>query len=215
MKRINLTLLVVVVAALFLTGCNNPRAERPGVFYLPWTWGDKTLKQSLEEGCRGGAISTVIDGSTYPCPGYEHPSAPASQPIKVTTPAQSECPTTQEVKNLTGVDVQRIETEPCAFVWRGSDKATTMATCPSGWVCTWDVVGNIVVVHLGVNQTATIRAGTWRLIDAYPTNDAVHNVCSLYDKERKFGLSEVPSFQVRFQPVTDDSGSPVGPQSCP
>lgn len=139
-------------------------------------------------------------------------TAPALQPI---TTAQMPCPTTGEVKTLTGVDVQRLATEVCAFVWRGSDKATTMATCPSGWVCTWDVVNNIVVVQLGVGQTATIRAGTWRLPSAYPGNDAVQNVCALYQKEKAFGLSENPSFQVRFQPATDGSGSPVGPQSCP
>lgn len=144
------------------------------------------------------------------------PAAPATTITAPTpAPAAGSCPTTGETKTLTGVDVQRVATEACAFVWRGTPPATILATCPSGWVCTWDVVGDIVVVHLGVGQKATIRAGTWRMISAYPGNDAVHNVCALYQKEKAFGLSENPSFQVRFQPVKDGSDTPVGPQSCP
>jgi len=129
-------------------------------------------------------------------------------------PAQLLCPTTADAKVATGVDVQRLATEACAFVWRAVDQATTIAICPSGWVCTWDVPGDVVVVHLGVNQTTIIRAGTWRFIDGYPSNDAVHDVCALYEKEKNFGLIEVPSFQVRFQSVSDGTYGPVGPQSC-
>jgi hypothetical protein len=142
------------------------------------------------------------------------PTAPASQPA---AHAQLHCPTTGEVKTLTGVDVQRIGNEPCAFVWRGSGSpgVTTNAICPSGYVCTFDVGNDIVVVHLGVNQKARIRAGTWRMIAAYPSTDAVHNVCNLYYKEKAFGLSEVPSFEVRFQAVYDGSGTLVGPATCP
>ena len=136
-------------------------------------------------------------------------------PTAAAAPAQLPCPTTGEVKTLTGVDVQRIGTESCAFVWRGVTPATTIATCPLGFVCTFDVVNDVVVVHLGVNQTANIHAGTWRFIAAYPPTDAVHDVCSLYQKEKAFGLSEVPSFEVRFQPVTDGFLGPFGPQSCP
>jgi hypothetical protein len=36
----------------------------------------------------------------------------------------------------------------------------------------------------------------------------------LYQNEQNFGITEVPSFQVRFQPVTDGTRGPVGPQSC-
>ncbi len=138
----------------------------------------------------------------------ETPTAPTSE-------VNSSCPTTEEAKTLTGVDVQRLGTESCAWVWRGVSPATTTATCPSGFVCTWDVVNDIVVVHLGVNQTAEIRAGTWRYIAAYPVNDVAHDICALYTKEKAFGLSEVPSFQVRFQPVSDGTTGPINPQSCP
>lgn len=148
------------------------------------------------------------------------PSAPAAA-VEQSAPAAvapvtstAGCPTTGEVKTLTGVDVQRLATEPCAFVWRGTPGETTTAICPSGYVCTFDVSNDIVVVHLGVNQKAEIRAGTWRFIAGYPPNDAVHDVCALYQNEQNFGITEVPSFQVRFQPVTDGTRGPVGPQSC-
>ncbi len=144
-------------------------------------------------------------------------SAPENNPpAQPAAPAENtSCLTTEEAKNLTGVDVQRLGTENCAWIWRGVPPATIVANCPSGFVCTFDVVDDIVVVHLGVNQTATIRAGTWRYIDGYPSNDDVHNVCALYLKEKNFGLIEVPTFQVRFQAVSDGTLGPVGPQSCP
>ena len=132
---------------------------------------------------------------------------PTAAPVIVTAPT---CPTTGEVKASTDVDVQRLGSEPCAFVWRATTLATTTAICPLGWVCTFDVVNDIVVVHAGVGQTAQIHAGTWRWMGSYPGE----NSCSLFEKEAAFAASETPSFQVRFQAVTDGSGSPVGPQSC-
>jgi len=121
-----------------------------------------------------------------------------------------QCPnTTEEAKQLFGVDIQRIGTESCGWVWRGKP-SSHIATCPSGYVCTWDIVNDITVVHLGINQTANIYAGTWRLINAYPVGDAVYDTCALYAKEKDFGQREIPSFEVRFQSVPG-----VGPQSCP
>ena len=120
------------------------------------------------------------------------------------------CPdTTEQAKQLFGVDVQRIGTEACGWVWRGKP-ASHSAICPSDYVCTWDVVHDITVVHLGINQTAEIYAGTFRLVEAYTPEDDVYDVCALYAKEKDFGLKEVPSFEVRFQPVPG-----VGPQTCP
>jgi hypothetical protein len=151
---------------------------------------------------------------TATAPAAPTPMPVTEQPTAAPVTSTAGCPTTGEVKTLTRVDVQRLATEPCAFVWRGTPPATVVATCPTGWVCTWDVVNDIVVVHLGVNQRAKIRAGTWRFIAGYPPNDAVHDVCALYQKEKNFGLTEIPSFQVRFQPVTDGTHGPVGPQTC-
>lgn len=154
---------------------------------------------------------TPLPTATLPVP----TQVPTLVPPTPIPPAASGCPTTADAKVVTGVDLQRIGTETCAFVWRGAPGETTTAICPSGYVCTFDVVNDIVVVHLGVNQTAQIRAGTWRFIDTYASNDAVHDVCALYQKEKNFGLTEVPLFQVRFQAVSDGTLGPVGPQSCP
>ena len=195
-------ILLVTVAAFFIGRLTSPINEPTST----------TLDAPAGQSQQTTAMPTPTDTPTAP-------AAPASQAIVVqppaSQPAANSCPTTAEVKKLTGVDVQRLGTEKCAWVWRAVDQATTTAICPSGWVCTWDVVGDIVVVHLGVTQTATIRAGTWRFIDGYPDTDAVHNVCELYRNERDFGLSEVPPFKVRFQAAYDGSGALVGPATCP
>jgi hypothetical protein len=131
-----------------------------------------------------------------------------NEPV-VAAPVQV-CPdTTEQAKQLFGVDVQRIGTEACGWVWRGKPESHS-AVCPQGYICTWDVVDDVTVVHLGINQTANIFAGTWRLINAYPVGDTVYDTCALYAKEKDFGLKEVPSFEVRFQSVPG-----VGPTSCP
>lgn len=83
-----LPMMMALVIVILLTGCNNPRAQEPSKWYLPWTWGDKTLKQSLEEGCQGGALTTNIGGSTYPCLGYAtapSQSTPAAQPLSTSS----------------------------------------------------------------------------------------------------------------------------------
>jgi hypothetical protein len=150
-----------------------------------------------------------------PTPTATETSTATPTPTAAPVTSTAGCPTTADAKIATGVDLQRLGTENCAFVWRGAPGETTTAICPLGYVCTFDVSNDIVVVHLGVNQSATIRAGTWRYIAAYPANDAVHDVCRLYAKEKAFGLSEVPSFQVRFQAVKNGAGVQIGPQSCP
>lgn len=135
-------------------------------------------------------------------------TAPVVQPA---TPAEvaAICPTTGEAQALFGVNVQRIDTEACGWVWRGKPEHHS-ATCPTGYVCSFDVVNDITVVHLGIDQQADLYAGTFRLISAYPAEDKVHDVCELYKAEKEFGLREVPSYEVRFQPVPG-----VGPQTCP
>ncbi len=67
-----------LAAALLLSACSNPRAAAPGHWYAPWTWGDQTLAQSLETGCVGGATSTMVAGSIYPCPAAGTPPIDAA-----------------------------------------------------------------------------------------------------------------------------------------
>lgn len=61
-------LFVVLAAGILLAACQNPRAESEGVWYFPWTWGDRTLAQTLTERCTGGATSTQVGSEQYACP---------------------------------------------------------------------------------------------------------------------------------------------------
>jgi len=133
--------------------------------------------------------------------------AKAPEPITVTE--SPSCPSTEQAKELFGVDVQKIDTEPCGWVWRGKPESHS-AVCPEDYVCSWDVKDDVTVVHHGIGQSAEIFAGTFRRVDAYPAEDKVNNICELYQAEKAFGQAEIPSFEVRFQPVPK-----VGPQSCP
>jgi len=102
--------------------------------------------------------------------------------------------TTAEVKEMTGVDVQRISTEPAGWVWRAVPKAVADAKCPSGFICTWDHDG-FVSVYAGYSR-GNIVAGTFRHICEYPSSDAVHNPCQLLESEQENGRRETPSFDV-------------------
>ena len=181
----------------------NSRKHRELKKWLPW----------ILVAIMGMALLAVFTG--WKPIGTAAPTAvPTQAPVVETTEEPVvetiQCPnTTEEAKQLFGVDIQRIGTESCGWVWRGKP-SSHIATCPSGYVCTWDIVNDITVVHLGINQTANIYAGTWRLINAYPVGDAVYDTCALYAKEKDFGQREIPSFEVRFQSVPG-----VGPQSCP
>lgn len=83
MRKKSLVMLVLILAlGLTLSGCNNPRAEKQGVWYNPFSWGDRTLEESLAKGCRGGALSTTIGGSTYQCGNSPAPApAPANSSL--------------------------------------------------------------------------------------------------------------------------------------
>lgn len=134
----------------------------------------------------------------------------AETPTPITSTAlPPSCPTTEKAKELFGVDVQKNDAEACAFVWRGSPESHS-AVCPEDYICSWDVKNDVTVIHHGIGQSAEIFAGTFRRVDIYPAEDKVHNICELYQAEKAFGQSEIPSFEVRFQPVPG-----VGPQSCP
>lgn len=203
--------LIVLVAlmAIGLAACNNKRAERPASLD-PRTWGDQTLAVSLEKGCVGGALTTVIDGSTYPCPdvdgavgepGQQGEAIDGSQsarlPLAAGDSLMTVCDfTTASAKEATGVDVQRIGTEACGFVWRGVNLASETANCPANMVCTFHLTDDRKVVVQGDGSSYEIVAGTFRVASAYPLEDAVRDVCRLLAKEQAFGASEVPSFEV-------------------
>lgn len=102
--------------------------------------------------------------------------------------------TTADVKELTGVDVQRVDTEPATWTWRAVDLASTPATCPVGFVCTVDLGGKVLVYEGRANTG--IVAGTFRHVCEFDPGDAVTKPCALLAKEQEFGASETPSFEV-------------------
>jgi len=115
----------------------------------------------------------------------------AATPVSETTKVVL---TTANVKALTGVDVQRLATEPAGWVWRAAGKTSVEATCPSGFICTWDLDDQVLLFSGPARRE--IIAGTWRHVKEYPNGDAVWSPCTLLAKERDFGLSETPSFKV-------------------
>ncbi len=147
-------------------------------------------------------ISTPAPTIVYQQPAAPAAPAPSSPPAATQVPSSSlsvpvpaaNCWTTAEAKALTGVDVQRIGTEPCAWVWRAVGVGATSAQCPEGALCTFDT-GNGIYVDMGAGSR-TIVAGTWRKVDSYSQADAVHRPCELLAKEQQFGRQEDPSFEV-------------------
>jgi hypothetical protein len=104
---------------------------------------------------------------------------------------------TADAKTALGIDVQRLRTEASAFVWR-SIPVSVQATCPTGWTCTLHLKSGEVKLFVGDGKNYDIVAGTFRRIQDYPANDAVHGnpPCDLLAKEVKFGLGENPTFPV-------------------
>lgn len=105
------------------------------------------------------------------------------------------CITTAQAKTLIGLDVQRLATEPCAWVWRAAPNASGVSLCPNGFVCTLHVKDIGIQVFVGKTE-AKVVAGTWRYAAAYPLDDTVRDTCALLAKEQTFGKSEDPSFDV-------------------
>ncbi len=123
-------------------------------------------------------------------------TAQANTPASQTDELMSVCDfTTADAKTATGVDVQRISTEPCGWTWRAVPKASVQAICPDNMVCTFDL-GDKVIVAKGDGVDYSIVAGTWRLVSAYPLTDAVRDVCRLLKKEQANGAREIPAFEV-------------------
>lgn len=124
------------------------------------------------------------------------PTAPTSaQNTSPSAAPPSSCQTTQEVAALTGVQVERVSGEACAFGLSKTPSGVT-AICPKGWTCTWGIVNEGIVVQEGNNQSAKITAGTWRYPPAYPPGDAAHNVCMVFQLENAASHGKV-----KFKPI--------------
>lgn len=136
-------------------------------------------------------------------------------------------PTTEQAKVDTGIDVQRLEVELAAFVWRSYPHFTVNARCPGGYICTLHEGDNVIRVYTGDNVVRNVFAGTFRHVSSYPSSDAVHRPCELLRKEQEFGARETPSFPVHAgnfscsggeAPVTVAQPAPApapAPSACP
>lgn len=165
---------LLVVGTLVLTETNPFTRERPA-----------TVRETAELENGRGALSIATQAATPTTDdGDDEGEAEVSD----------SCMTTGEAQDVIGVNVQRLGTEACAWVWRAVSLASTTAECPKDFVCTFDT-GDGVKVYVGPFM-GSIVAGTWRQVEAYPAGDAVFEPCTLLAKEQAFGFAEVPSFLV-------------------
>lgn len=184
-RRSNLPIAVIAAAAVLL-----------GLFVWPgWARGGDGDSDGKSPPATSATTQTPTGQSVAASPTPTQTPAGPGQVSGVPTPAAN-CVTTQEAKDTTKVDVQRIGTEACAWVWRAVPRASTSAVCPSGWICTMHLTGDRIEVIEGNGQVRDVVAATWRMEAAYPASDAVHRNCELLQKEQQFGRQEVPSFPV-------------------
>lgn len=113
-----------------------------------------------------------------------------TEPIEASAEAteMAGCVEVWEAKKLTGVDLQKIGTEECGFVWRGVPEASESAVCPFGWICTMHLFSGRIEVFVGDGQVREIVAGTFRKGKA--------DACEILKKEQVFGATQEPSFLV-------------------
>jgi hypothetical protein len=95
--------------------------------------------------CSQGRCSPRPEGTTdflLP-PAAREPAATAA----TLPPTPVTCPTVAAVRQVTGVAVERLDQEPCAFV--GQPPARGPARCPRGYICTFALDRHgIVLVHV-------------------------------------------------------------------
>ena len=116
-------------------------------------------------------------------------------------------PLTQWAKGETGLDVQRIQSEYAAFVWRGAPSVAN-ARIPPGMIATVHTTTDGVQVCIGEGQMLKITAGTFRVIKEYPDGDAVYNPCQLLAKEQEFASRERPSYTVSARNFSCEASAP-------
>jgi hypothetical protein len=160
----------------------------------------------LASGTKGGetpVAPTAVPPTEVPISKGGVPVQPTAVPV---TPAPV-CPIdTQEAQKVLGVNVQKIGTEFCAWVFRcvGPD-CPRCVTIPQGWTGTVTTAGRKIMVFDGNGQRVCAIAGTFRFKAGYPADDAVHDINALLAKEQEFGRGENPSFEVELGPsVFDD-----------
>lgn len=151
---------------------------------------------------QGNNWSYSYNDQTEPtAPAVETPAAadvPSGGP-SVQNPETKVCGmTTAQAKSALGVDVQRLGTESCSWVFRVPGGETTFtAKLPVDWVATITETDGDVKVYTGdENFSITGWAATFRYAPGFPGSDAVNVPCDILAKEQAFGASEKPSFEV-------------------
>jgi len=191
MRKLYPILGALLIAALALTSCGGVRPQDDNSHD-----GDETTMQQNQE------VYILVEGDREEVPAQEEPEAKAPEESERggtnTEDDEKTCQelTTQDVKDLTEVDVQRLNVEPGAWVWRGSPETSERMRCPDGFICTIHLANGNVEVFVGDGKRREAVAFTVRHSCEYPANDAVNEPCDLLAKEQKFGAEEVPSFEV-------------------
>lgn len=163
-----------------------------------------------------GAVAPGIKIGSAPTAPASGSAPAAEQPAASNLNAEGHPgPTTADAKVAIDLDVQRLDEEQSAFVWRGAP-ATHSATCASGWLCTLTLVDGSIKLYQGDGSSYVITAGTFRKVSAFDANDAVHTPCDLLVKEQGFGNRENPSFPVAGNfTCAGNTGNSSATLSCP
>lgn len=139
-KKLYSTLAILAILALALSACANPTAKTEGVWYFPWTWGDKTLDQTLGEMCVLGGQSAIVNGVTYPCPN-------ASTTAGGDTTTQGNAPATTGLTATKQAEFNGVSTTvvgpAIAQLWDGKSKnGCNIVKVPKGKSLTWSGQGH-------------------------------------------------------------------------
>lgn len=184
----------------------------------------ETIKEAITIAMATAIANAILPTPTAtatatPTPTATDTPAPTPMPTPTATPTATEteaepaptatvtaeptvtCPTESEFFNLTGVRADRIETEPCAFHWRG-DPLTIPSTnvCPEGWACELGIAGRGNFLYYGgygADGYVEIYAGTWRFTPAYPKGDQIHDPCSFLTKSKEHGQRADPPWDIQ------------------
>jgi len=143
----------------------------------------------------------VVPGDGQVQPVEQNPAAadvPSGGPSVTSSESRVCGMTTEQAKEVLSLDVQRLGTESCSWVFRVPEGGSIFsANLPADWVVTITEQNGDVKVYAG-DRNLVVKgwAGTFRYAPGFPGDDAVNIPCDILSKEKAFGVSEVPSFEV-------------------
>ena len=222
MKKLQILLALAVMASMVLAAClpSTPAptlseeeqvalianavdkavqtAMAPTVTPTPQgSWGTQAVTPTVTL----APTETVVPSST-PAPTFTPTPLGTETAQAGVTAAALSCITTAEAQEILGLDVQRLEEEPCAWVARNPLQTGFVVKAPEGWELTVTVkeAAEKFVVYIFYGEGGltldNVTAVTARKLSGYNSDDAVHVPCLLLAKEQAFGAKEVNSFPV-------------------